>query len=305
LWLTFRLTTKHTLLYTFAIIMPRKTKKQNESRGQTKPQSRCKKPAEPHYLKPNKDIQIGVGKYLAAKRLKNKKSESDVALQAKNAGIAEIDEDKVKRLESGEFEINLGPLRDLLRKGYCMELEDVLKDYYDSPEGKDKLKLEFSETEVIRKFDQHVQYPFRPKHLDTKSSTPALTGGRNGHYYWSIPFRRLPQQNMVVEYYEFANRRATEDRAIPWHENEGIEIVYVIQGTLHFDIEEKIKDDDTHRHTEELKAGQLIHFRGDCRHSLGSAIGQSPALALVIRFFQPQSIGGPCSDVALKDGGTP
>jgi hypothetical protein len=223
----------------------------------------------PYYLKPhdkNEEFLKWIGNWLRIKRAN--KAPSIVARAAK------VPVQTIQVLEKGEFRLNLGQIREILKRGYGCGLEDVLAKCYENfgteldPDGS-------------RRFARDYHYSFCFGREDEGSErTPVLIGGEPKKFLWAVPFRRLKGQPLVTELLELAPARKRQSTGETIQNSHlGVEIVYVIHGSIRVNIRGGLEG----AYNRELRHENCIHFNSSHVHQISNDGINTSALLLIAR----------------------
>jgi DNA-binding XRE family transcriptional regulator len=189
------------------------------------------------------------------------------------AKAAKISVKTVIALEKGEFRLNLGHLRDIVRQGYRTNFEELLHTCY-------KENRERFDPQERRPFerDQHYSLCLRPG--EGKSATPLLIGGESEKYLWAVPMRKLKNQPLVTEFLELAPmRKRKPSGSTPDNAHEGVEVIFVMHGTVQANIFHKGDSPNSRK----LKAGECFHFHARNAHTIENVEKSTSALLLIVR----------------------
>ena len=221
----------------------------------------------PKFLpRPDGAVLKWVGEHLKTSR--GKKSPADVAKAAKVAL------EEIENIENGIIHQNFGLFRCIVRHGYGRKMDDILLKCYNAfkdtfnPKGK-------------RFFDRDYYYAICLKNEGRKPPTPLLVGGDPDNFLWAIPFRKLKNQPLSVDFLELAPKRTRKKKLgeTPDNVHDGIEIVHVINGTITVTIETDAVDPPERT----LKPGDSIHFNAAYEHHISNAGNITPALLFIVR----------------------
>ena len=221
----------------------------------------------PFYLKPGLDVALlqWVGKWIQEKR--SKKTAAQVAKAAK------VSPEEIERIEQGFFYLNLGQLRQILRHGYGCGLEDLLAECYEA-------HRERFDPKHKRRFARDYHYSFCRNIDSNKQPTPVLIGGDPENFLWAVPFRKLKRQPIVTELLELAPARKKKTSGVTAENfHDGVEIVYVIHGS----IEVSIEGGSDGPYTRKLTHEDLIHFNAGFTHQIKNDGNTTSALMLIVR----------------------
>lgn len=181
----------------------------------------------PHYLKSGPDA-------VALRWLGNRlKAARGADLRETVAKQANVSIEQVRAIESGEFHLNLGCLREIISRGYGLSLVDLLEEAHQS------LHVHFYPESATsgkdRPFDRDSHYSLclEASKDGKQKATPLLIGGDPDSYLWAIPMRRLKDQPVVTELLELAPSRKRKPSGVtPANAHEGVEVIHVIHGTI-------------------------------------------------------------------------
>jgi len=207
--------------------------------------------------------------WLAA-RLKKARATKSPQVIAKLAGVSSRD---VHSIESGEFSVSLGSLRDVVRLGYSVSFEELLAECFD-------VHREYFDPKKDRPFERDYEYSLRWRTEGTREPTALLIGGDPSRFLWAVPMRKLKSQQLVTEFLELAPERKRKPAGLTFdNRHEGVEVIHVIYGR----IELHISSGSEAKYDSRLRAGDSIHFHARYSHYVENLEKNSSALLLVIR----------------------
>jgi len=219
-----------------------------------------------HLKKPSYSADLS--KWLGEQLKKNRKTKTV------NQIAREIDEstELLENFENGNFAINLGKLREVLKNGYRTSLTKLLSQYY-------RENREMFDPGNNRPFERDSHYSVCREPSDGRPATPFFICGDAESYVWAVPLRTLKKQPILTDLLELAAARKTAPRGItPTFENDGVEVIYVIYGTVELHIQGT--EDE---YTRKLRAGEFVHFRSSRPHRVQNVEKGLSALLLIVR----------------------
>ena len=226
----------------------------------------------PYYLwpGPNKPALKWLGKRLEeARKGRTPKMVADSA-------VASIEE--IETIEKGRFHLSLGRLRDIVRLGYRVKLEDLLEECYDV------FQAEFNPT-GSRVFKRDYYYALCHGKEAGSKPTPLLIGGDPKNYLWAIPLRDLVGQGMATDYLELAplRKRVTRGQTLE-NIHSGVEVVHVIHGSVLVNI---APGQTLPAGGRPLEHRNSMHFHSKFRHWIVNNEKSTSALLLIVRSLEP------------------
>ena len=237
----------------------------------------------PHYLKPGADTLAlrWLGNRL--KQARGLNSPKCVASRA-NASVEQI-----KSIETGDFHVNLGRLREIISRGYGQSLTNLLEEAYQALRNHfDSGALTSGKSRPFNR-DCHYSLCLEDSKDGKQKSTPLLIGGDPTNYLWAIPMRQLKGQPVVTELLELAPSRKRKPSGItPDNAHDGVEVIHVIHGTI--DARLTLSGEALNL-SRRLTAGDTIHFHARNIHQIENSEKSSPALLLIVRL--PQIVNSP------------
>jgi transcriptional regulator with XRE-family HTH domain len=222
----------------------------------------------PRYLKQKPSDKAAL-KWMG-KKLKELRGEKSIDRLAMSVNV---EPSAIKRIEQGEFILNLGKLRNVTQEGYKIDFNKLLTDCY---EQNSKL------FEKENQFSRPSFYSVRWEKSMTRPPTPLLTGGDRKSFFWAVPLRRLENQSIVVEFLELKDHRTKREEigAVTPEFHGGVELLYVVYGAIDVEITPRETKKPLPSH---LKAGDCIHFHSNELHSITNHSDKSSAFLYIVR----------------------
>jgi mannose-6-phosphate isomerase-like protein (cupin superfamily) len=178
----------------------------------------------------------------------------------------------LKDFEDGSFAVNLGRLREILKKGYHTSLTKLLSQYYNT-------NRQVFDADNSRPFERDSHYSVCLESSEERAATPFFMCGDSKSYVWAVPMRTLKKQPILTDLLELAPSRSKFGQgATPTFSNDGVEVIYVIHGRVEIHIQ-GLED----KYSRKLRPGEFIHFRSSRPHRVANVGNNLPALVMIVR----------------------